>query len=199
MHQRIHKGVRPFHCLPCGVYFRQKAHLQKHQKTQGHLQATEIWEKKRRDGLINDDEDSGSQLGDAAAAPKRGPHPRSGANVDEKDSVKSDDSMSNSGNSSIYSENHPYSSSNTIQPGMSSPMLMSSSGAGISIGGRSRHKSSPKRKILMPQHVVQTEDENDDNDNDVDEDDADEDDRDVGSSPIQRAAADTSDDKVSML
>jgi hypothetical protein len=42
MHQRIHKGVRPFHCLPCGVYFRQKAHLQKHQKTQGHLQVP-IW------------------------------------------------------------------------------------------------------------------------------------------------------------
>ena len=83
MHQRIHKGVRPFHCLPCGVYFRQKAHLQKHQKTQGHLQATEIWEKKRRDGLINDDEDDDviSDAAAAAAAPKRGPHPRS--NVDK--------------------------------------------------------------------------------------------------------------------
>ena len=194
MHQRIHKGVRPFHCLPCGVYFRQKAHLQKHQKTQGHLQATEIWEKKRRDGLINDDDDSVSQLGDAAA-PKRGPHPRSGNIVDEKDSVKSDDSMSNSGNSSVYSENQPFSAGTAVQPGMSSPMLTSSS-SGVGVGGRSRHKSSPKRKLVMPQHLVQTEDENDDND-DNDED-ADDDDADIAaesSSPIQRAAADTSDDK----
>jgi hypothetical protein len=55
MHQRIHKGVRPFHCSPCGVFFRQKAHLQKHQKTQGHLQAMDVFEKKKRDGILPPD------------------------------------------------------------------------------------------------------------------------------------------------
>ncbi len=209
MHQRIHKGVRPFHCLPCGVYFRQKAHLQKHQKTQGHLQATEIWEKKRRDGLINDDEDDdGSQMEDGASgagsiAPKRGPHPRSAPNAEsaEKDSVKSDDSLSNSASSSIYSENPQLFggdfSSNTVQRGSSSPMsttTLNSSGG----GGRSRHKSSPKRKIVMPQHVIQNDDDDIADEND-DEDDADEDDPDESSSPIRRAAADTSDDKVLAL
>ena len=190
MHQRIHKGVRPFHCLPCGVYFRQKAHLQKHQKTQGHLQATEIWEKKRRDGLINDDEDDDviSDAAAAAAAPKRGPHPRS--NVDKDD--KSNDSMSNSGNSSVYSENP-----SNVHHGMSSPMSSTTLNSNAGVGGRSRHKSSPKRKILMPQQVVQTEDdENDEDDEDcVDDDDI----RARSSSPIRRAPADTSDDKVLSL
>ena len=210
MHQRIHKGVRPFHCLPCGVYFRQKAHLQKHQKTQGHLQATEIWDKKRRDGLINDEEleidEDGSQMDDgisvagSTTAPKRGPHPRSAppttADIGEKESIKSDDSMSNSA-SSIYSENPQLfggdsSYNNGRHPGSSSPMsttTLNSSG-----GGRSRHKSSPKRKIVIPApHLVQS-DENE-NIEDVDEEDADDEEH-GESSPVRREAADTSDDKV---
>jgi len=52
MHQRIHMGVRPFHCVPCGVYFRQKAHLQKHQRTQGHIQATELYDKRKTEENI---------------------------------------------------------------------------------------------------------------------------------------------------
>jgi uncharacterized Zn-finger protein len=56
MHQRIHKGVRPFHCIPCGVFFRQKAHLQKHQRTQGHIQAVELFDKRRAEGGIIDHE-----------------------------------------------------------------------------------------------------------------------------------------------
>merc|ERR1712106_694273 len=54
MHQRIHKGVRPFQCIPCGVYSLQKAHLQKHKRTQGHIQATELYEKRKADGLIQE-------------------------------------------------------------------------------------------------------------------------------------------------
>jgi len=57
MHQRIHKGVRPFHCIPCGVFFRQKAHLQKHQRTQGHIQATELFDKRRADGIVMEHHD----------------------------------------------------------------------------------------------------------------------------------------------
>merc|ERR1712083_385278 len=72
MHQRIHKGVRPFQCAPCGVFFRQKAHLQKHQKTQGHIQATEIYEKKKRDGLLTNEDtalSSGSSSGKGSGSP----------------------------------------------------------------------------------------------------------------------------------
>jgi len=79
MHQRIHKGVRPFHCVPCGVYFRQKAHLQKHQRTQGHIQASELFEKKRSEGLIteldhlprevmDESEDSGPTVGSSPSS-----------------------------------------------------------------------------------------------------------------------------------
>ena len=70
MHQRIHKGVRPFHCAPCGVFFRQKAHLQKHQRTQGHIQATEIYEKRKVEGLLVGEEGKKEESLSSGSSPR---------------------------------------------------------------------------------------------------------------------------------
>lgn len=68
-----------------------------------------------------------------------------------------------------------------------------------SIGGRSRHKSSPKRKIANPQHVVLTSDHVIDDDAEDDDDVDADDDAAVDDDHVRRVAADTSDDKVLTL
>ena len=136
MHQRIHKGVRPFRCIPCGVFFRQKAHLQKHQKTQGHLQATDIFEKKKHTN------GGGVVLGVVTAPPGV-----NGLKVEasEDNSFKSDDS----------SEFHGFADGHTTPtPSMVINYSQRSGSPSPTDSGSSRSKSSPKRKQLKPQQAL---------------------------------------------
>ena len=142
MHQRIHKGVRPFRCVPCGVFFRQKAHLQKHQKTQGHVQATDIYEKKRRDGLLPaaSNNNNNNNNGTTTAAPAE--------HDEEQESVKSEDTSSS------------YEHQNLLVDSTSTLLLAaqhidsSSADEKCSSTTRARSKSSPKRKQARPQYVA---------------------------------------------
>ena len=200
MHQRIHKGVRPFHCSPCGVFFRQKAHLQKHQKTQGHLQATDVFEKKKRDGLISPD----TPVVEAMITKKHGD--------EERESIKSEDSLSAS-NSSLTSNNGlgPHSNlrsptpttAESVQYATPSSTITSlvrngaddenSPSPTISSRSDSRCKSSPRRKQYRPQHHLAQQDESGaDGDDDEAGEEEDEEELDV----VTMAEADTSDDAV---
>ena len=187
MHQRIHKGVRPFHCSPCGVFFRQKAHLQKHQKTQGHLQATDVFEKKKRDGLLTPEEAAGQKNnGD-----------------EERESIKSEDSLSASNSSLTHSniQSPTPMTSNSDQYATPSSTVThrygvedeNSPSPTTSSRSDSRCKSSPKRKQYKPQHHLAQQDESEpegeDDDAEVDDD---EEELDV----VTMAEADTSDDTV---
>jgi DNA-directed RNA polymerase subunit RPC12/RpoP len=136
MHQRIHKGVRPFQCTPCGVFFRQKAHLQKHQKTQGHIQATEIYEKKKREG-------GGSDQDSAKGSSPRDNHSSSLmiGNLMRPDSVRSVDSNGSASTLSLLADStSPTSSSNLVANESFSPGL--------------KAKSSPKRKQAKPSQLL---------------------------------------------
>merc|ERR1719210_632507 len=139
MHQRIHKGVRPFQCTPCGVFFRQKAHLQKHQKTQGHIQATEIYEKKKRDGLLTAssvNEDTNSSSGKGSSPPLNQMRPDSvNSNVSSNLSLVADSTSPNSNG------------------GLDS--------SGLSPSSSCKLKSSPKRKQAKPSQLVMSENNND--------------------------------------
>jgi uncharacterized Zn-finger protein len=135
MHQRIHKGVRPFQCTPCGVFFRQKAHLQKHQKTQGHIQATEIYEKKKRDGLINEDTNSSSE---GSSSLKKGGGLSSPLSQMRPESVNSNESSTASTASSLPLLADSTSKSPTSADSSFSP----------------RVKSSPKRKQAKPSQLL---------------------------------------------
>ena len=196
MHQRIHKGVRPFHCSPCGVFFRQKAHLQKHQKTQGHLQATDVFEKKKREGLLPPDASVVKNGGD-----------------EERESIKSEDSLSAS-NFSLSSNNNGVGSHSNIQS--PTPIISdsaqyatpSSTATSLHPNGvddenspspttlsrsDSRCKSSPKRKQYKPQHHLVPQDESEP---EGDDDDAGEDDDEEELDVVTMAEADTSEDAV---
>ncbi|XP_059093284.1 uncharacterized protein LOC131888450 isoform X1 [Tigriopus californicus] len=149
MHQRIHKGVRPFQCTPCGVFFRQKAHLQKHQKTQGHIQATDIYEKKKRDGLITEiptyqDDDSSHQT----QLSKR--------ELDEEDdaeeSIQSEDNEPMA--DSTQSVTPPAADSSHEEKNFnSSAASTTSSVSSFNGANHSRAKASPKRKQSRPQYL----------------------------------------------
>lgn len=157
MHQRIHKGVRPFQCTPCGVFFRQKAHLQKHQKTQGHIQASEIYEKKRREG------GGGVETATAGAENNNGRNSKPTRQTLLKEEDEEEESLHSSEDSSLHSDPPVVDSSTaaaatppaiTARPDSSddtSPSSTSTGGGGS--GGRSRFKSSPKRKQSRPTHV----------------------------------------------
>ena len=170
MHQRIHKGVRPFQCTPCGVFFRQKAHLQKHQKTQGHLQATELYEKKKREGTLGEAGVNNNTPSASATSSSLG---NGNENGDDGLIIQTEDSEigmagssspapvveSSSGGSSLTGLPQPAASAaaaaadsssaeDDVSPTSSSPPISSSSTA----GRRSRFKSSPKRKQMRPQH-----------------------------------------------
>ena len=193
MHQRIHKGVRPFHCSPCGVFFRQKAHLQKHQKTQGHLQAMDVYEKKKRDGLLSPDGTDVTQ--------------KNGGD-EERESIKSEDSLSAS-NSSITLNNGVGSHSNIHSPApmtadstqYATPSTANHPNEGndenspsptASSRSNSRCKSSPKRKQYKPQHHLVSQDESEPEGEDEDGGEEEEEELDV----VTMADADTSDDTV---
>ena len=141
MHQRIHKGVRPFQCTPCGVFFRQKAHLQKHQKTQGHIQATELYEKKKREGLLTaSNEDTNSSSGKGSSPPLNQLRP---------DSVNSNGSS----NLSLVAD-----STSPNSTGIGATLLDSS----LSPASSCKLKSSPKRKQAKPSQLVMSENNNED-------------------------------------
>ncbi len=131
MHQRIHKGVRPFQCTPCGVFFRQKAHLQKHQKTQGHVQATELYEKKRRE---NKDEQSNVP-------------PAVTTSLDEVDDERISDE-DNTSNGEVAAAAADSTQSPTHQSAADSPLDSNANNSGRA----SRSKSSPKRKQPRPRY-----------------------------------------------
>ena len=142
MHQRIHKGVRPFQCTPCGVFFRQKAHLQKHQKTQGHIQATELYEKKKREGLLTaSNEDTNSSSGKGSSPPLNQLRP---------DSVNSNGSS----NLSLVAD-----STSPNSTGIIGATLLDSS---LSPASSCKLKSSPKRKQAKPSQLVMSENNNED-------------------------------------
>ena len=147
MHQRIHKGVRPFQCTPCGVFFRQKAHLQKHQKTQGHIQATEIYEKKKREGLLTtSNDDTNSSSGKGSSPPLNQLRP---------DSVNSNGS---SNLSLVADSTSPNSNGNFGGPGFDSSLSPTSSLLKLK-------SSSPKRKQAKPSQLVVSENNNEDDPN----------------------------------
>lgn len=131
MHQRIHKGVRPFQCVPCGVYFRQKAHLQKHQRTQGHIQATELYEKRKAEDMLQIKGEVAGGVMSIGTGTKE-------LEVDSQSETRSEDSL-------------PPADSST--PGSASPM-------GGDLGEEIKNvtelfKSSPKRKQGHPQYSPQ--------------------------------------------
>ena len=168
MHQRIHKGVRPFRCTPCGVFFRQKAHLQKHQKTQGHLQATEIFEKKQRDGVVDPP-------------------------LKEEDSIKSDDSEYANGNSptTVFADSTQYVATSPPTTVIINYNGQSPSPTTSLQSGSSRSKSSPKRKQLKPQQAFQHQSAMDSDEEELDVGTDDQDDY-----KVVAASADTSDDTI---
>ena len=149
MHQRIHKGVRPFQCTPCGVFFRQKAHLQKHQKTQGHIQATEIYEKKKREGLVGSDQDSNSSGSNKSSPPTLMGQMR-------PDSVRSVDSNGSASTLSLLADSTSPTSGGPL--GIHHDSFSPSSSAGSSSFVRA--KSSPKRKQAKPSQLLVSENNN---------------------------------------
>eukprot|EP00095_Tigriopus_kingsejongensis_P010232 maker-scaffold76_size406464-snap-gene-1.13 protein:Tk10232 transcript:maker-scaffold76_size406464-snap-gene-1.13-mRNA-1 annotation:"protein bowel-like" len=157
MHQRIHKGVRPFQCTPCGVFFRQKAHLQKHQKTQGHIQATEIYEKKKRDGLITEishyDEDSSHQT----QLSKKGLEDEE----DHDESIISEDNEPMADSTRSMTPPTVDSSQDDKIHNSSAASTTSSTDSSHS-RARSRSKASPKRKQSRPQYHQTKVDESED-------------------------------------
>ena len=172
MHQRIHKGVRPFQCTPCGVFFRQKAHLQKHQKTQGHIQASELYEKKKREGTLSLGSDAAAAVNNnapsasATSSSSLGNGDENGGDgglvipEDETTATPLVESSSGSGLSSqlgqaaaaasasmsTAADSSSSAAEDDVSPTSSSPPITSTAGR------RSRFKSSPKRKQMRPQH-----------------------------------------------
>jgi uncharacterized C2H2 Zn-finger protein len=177
MHQRIHKGVRPFQCTPCGVFFRQKAHLQKHQKTQGHIQASDLYEKKRLEGNLNDGAPAGSiSVNNNTPAASSSPTAVTIIKRDDQESFQSSEDTNSSNCDPIVDS----SSSPLVEAGSRhhAPPVMAAdsssaeddnsptSSSNGSRGGRSRFKSSPKRKQSRPQyHSPEEEEEAENNGN----------------------------------
>ncbi len=170
MHQRIHKGVRPFQCAPCGVFFRQKAHLQKHQKTQGHIQASELYEKKKREGTLNGNGEATNN--NTTAPPTATATATATADTilkregDQESLQSSEDGHSSnsepvvdSSSGSVGARRHtpPAIAADSSSPEDETSPSSSSNGR----GGRSRFKSSPKRKQSRPQYHSPEEEEED--------------------------------------